>query len=177
MPRRAAAAAHWRVSGVVGHTTATRWTARSRSSARASSSAGRVLPAPGAAETRNGPAVHARIAASACRCQDRRPAGGRATDGGTEMEEATAPDTDAASCATGRTDRPSGGRAARGLPRARAEVRVDLELDEHPRVRERGDDDRGVHGADVGEGLAVGAGEGVEVPDVRQIGARADDVR
>src|SRR5919107_3826911 len=163
-PSPAAAAAHCRVSGVVGQTTATRWTAPSRSSARASSSAGRVLPAPGAAATRNGPDVHERIATSASRCHARRSADG--------VERAAA-GTGAACCDTRRTDPRRAGLSALGG----AEVRVDLDLDEHPGVGERGHDDRRVHGPHVAEGLEVRAREAVVAGLGREVDARADDVR
>ena len=71
-PRIAAAAAHWRVSGVVGQSTATRLTIPFGSRSLASSSAGRVLPAPGAAEMRNGPSRQSARRSSARCCHVRR---------------------------------------------------------------------------------------------------------
>lgn len=68
-----AAAAHWRVRGVVGHATRTDRTSPALRSLRASSRAGRVLPAPGAAEMRNGPRVQPASAPRARVCQGRRP--------------------------------------------------------------------------------------------------------
>src|SRR6266550_8935770 len=62
---------------------------------RACSSAGRVLPAPGAAEIRNGPSDHARIATSARSCHARSDVAGWRLDRG----------TDAAWCKPRRTDR------------------------------------------------------------------------
>src|SRR4051794_2334674 len=159
-PRRAAAAAHWRVSGVVGQTTATRWTARARSRSRASSSAGRVLPAPGAAERRNGPADHARIATSAASCHARSD-----TDGWRRGL-----DTEAACCEMRRTER----NRPRTSGAGRADPGVGLDLDQHPRVGQRGDDDGGVDRPDVAERLAVGAGEAVEMADVGEEDPRAD---
>jgi len=67
----AAAAAHWRVSGVVGQSTTTRLQTRFASRPAASSSAGRVLPAPGAAEIKNGPPCHSAKRSRAWRCQAR----------------------------------------------------------------------------------------------------------
>ena len=75
MPSAAAARAHCRVNGAVGHATTTQLTASERSCSRANSRAGRVLPAPGAADSRNGPLDHPAICASAQRCQPRSAAG------------------------------------------------------------------------------------------------------
>ena len=55
MPKRAATLAHWWVSGVVGQTTCTRSIVPASSSLRANARLGIVLPAPGAAESRNEP--------------------------------------------------------------------------------------------------------------------------
>ena len=71
-PSRLPARAHWRVSGPVGHATTTDPAAPEASSPRASSNAGRVLPAPGAAESKNEPRSHRSIAASARTCQERK---------------------------------------------------------------------------------------------------------
>src|SRR3954451_1148963 len=70
-PIVAAAAAHWRVSGAVGQTTAIRPIERVRNSWRATCSAGTVVPAPGAAAIRNGPSSQSAIAETARCCQGR----------------------------------------------------------------------------------------------------------
>ena len=63
--------AHWRVSGAVGQATTTAETAPALICARANSSAGRVLPAPGAADSRNEPLSQSAIRVSARVCQRR----------------------------------------------------------------------------------------------------------
>jgi len=70
---RAAAEDHWRVSGVVGQTTTTREMSPAASMPRAASRAGRVFPAPGAAEMRKGPCSQVAMACMALTCQGRRP--------------------------------------------------------------------------------------------------------
>ena len=64
--------AHWRVSGPVGQTIATRSIALCRSNPSASSIDGRVLPAPGAALSRNEPSSQPASRSSARCCHPRR---------------------------------------------------------------------------------------------------------
>jgi hypothetical protein len=71
-PNRLAARAHWRVSGPVGQATTTDPADPEASRRRANSNAGRVLPAPGAAESKNDPRSHRSMAANASVCQKRR---------------------------------------------------------------------------------------------------------
>src|ERR1039458_8739383 len=92
MPSPAAARAHCRVNGAVGHATRTQLTTSERSCSRANSRAGRVLPAPGAADSRNGPLDHSDICESAPRCQPRSAEGffeGRAEEALRESELTT----------------------------------------------------------------------------------------
>ena len=71
-PISLAARAHCRVSGAVGQAITTEEMEPASSSWRANSRAGRVLPAPGAAEMRNEPLLQAAISARARVCQGRR---------------------------------------------------------------------------------------------------------
>src|SRR3954464_11431935 len=103
-PILAAAAAHWRVSGAVGQTTAIRPIERVRNSWRATGSAGPVLPAPGAAAIRNGPSSQSAIAETVRCCQGRSAVFEGARDARPRVgAEVAGPDTEAAWCATDRT--------------------------------------------------------------------------
>ena len=106
-------------------------TCRSRSSWRASSSDGRVLPAPGAARDQERPDVHARIASSAAHLP--RPQSACAAQGSRAALHAAAQD-----CATA----PDGIARMPLASLSRDDVRgvsnegVGLDLDQHPRVDE-----------------------------------------
>src|SRR4051812_45394493 len=71
---------------------------------------------------------------------------------------------------------PDGPARCRDSALGRRQVGVDLDLDQHPRVGQRGDDDRRVDRADLGEDLAMRAGEAVEARLVGEEDARAQDV-
>src|SRR4051794_12568480 len=168
MPRRAAATAHWRVSGVVGHTTATRLTTPRRSRSRARTRAGRVLPAPGAAETRNEPDSHDAIASSAATCHARSPL---------PAVMATAlliPD--AASCVPRRTDRKGAAQRPERDGSAAGDVRVGLDLDHHPRLEQRGHLDERGRRADVPEDLAMRPADLLPARGVGHVDPRAHHV-
>src|SRR3954452_1631571 len=141
-PRRPAATDHCRVSGVVGQTTATRSTTFAFRRRLAISIDGRVLPAPGAAEIRNGPESHVLIASSAETCHARNPC--RAVVFGALTRRPRL------------RDAPDGRRSPCSGRHSLLDERVGLDLDQHARVDEAAHLVHRAHRTDVGEGLAVG---------------------